>query len=125
MKPNTDIITSNIVVSSAGWVSSAVYAWSIIRASSQVTISSGTVVGTFVMQFSNDLPVAAPPGSFQPANWSNIGSVSTVVSSTTGAQVYGIPMFETSYGYLRFKFNPSLQDVYGVIGSITFHSKGL
>lgn len=104
MRPSNSLISNNQTTTSGSFVSSIVYATNIIRASVQVTLSSGTVVGTFVLQASNDM-ANDKAVQFVPTNWNTIGSVTTVVASTTIVtgvnQSLLMPATEMGYNYLR------------------------
>jgi len=99
-------IVSGGTVGTASFVSSSFWSTDIIRTSFQIVISSGTCNGTFVVQGSNDINRGLPAQMFTPTNWNNLGSVSTLVVSTSapGAQSFLIPQFECSYEYLRVSF---------------------
>jgi len=77
-----------------------------IRASFQMSVSSGSLVGVFTIQGSNDQAVGLPPAQFSPTNWNNIGSGSnySVVASISAGSSVLIPYFETCYQYHRVLF---------------------
>lgn len=104
MRPSNSLIASNGLSGTASFVSSVVWGWDIVRFSVQVTVSSGSMVGTFQMQGSNDQAQGLPPNQFQPTNWNNIGTSSVVASSSATALSFLIIATESSYEYLRLRY---------------------
>lgn len=107
MRPSNSLIISNGTSGTASYVSSVVWGWDIVRFSVQVTVGSGSVVGTFQMQGSNDIATGLPPNQFQPTNWNNIGTASVVASSSATALSFLIVTTESSYEYLRLRYADS------------------
>ncbi len=105
MRPfNSQFLTSGVTGSGSFSISSSIYADSIVRASFQFTVSSGSCVGTFQIQGSNDQAVGIPANQFTPTNWSTITSASVSCSTTALSKVFMILPIETSYEYMRVQF---------------------
>lgn len=100
MKPSLTPVL-NKVSGSNSFVSSAIYAWGIVRLSHQLVVNSASFSGSVKLQASNDVPTGQFDPYFQPTNWFDIGS-STITASTT-ASVRGAisPPLEVCYGYIR------------------------
>lgn len=104
MRPSNSLIMNNL---QAGSSNSSIVVWAtdIIRCSVQVSVSSGSLSGTFQLQSSNDQATGLPPNQFIPTNWTSLGSASVIASSSTlGVGVFMIPSLEVSYEYLRVVF---------------------
>lgn len=102
---NDQIATSYTASSSTAEL--AMWASTVFRASFQVSVSSGSLNGTFTLQGSNDMATGKFPSQFAPTNWNNVGGSTSVICSTT---VLGVGSFmfgpvETSYEYLRLNFS--------------------
>ncbi len=80
----------------------AQWATDIVRASFEV-VATGNAAGSIQVRVSNDQAVGLPANQFQPTNWNLIGSAVTV----SGAGVYLIPLFESSYEYLELLYTDS------------------
>lgn len=103
------IVANDLIADSfpAQTSSSSCVIWSqkIVRASFQVSVSSGTLSGTFTLQASNDQATGKFPNQFIPTNWSVVGSSTTVIASSTGAAAtFMIPATELSFEYLRLVY---------------------
>lgn len=124
MRPSSSLI-ANAVSCSNSFNSSNVWGWDIVRCSYQVSVSSGSMNGTFELQGSNDLAVGLPANQFSPTNWNTLGSASYVVCSSSPTQSsFLIPMQEVCYQYMRVVFTKSAQPTNGVV-SIRFNAFGL
>lgn len=125
MKPDNFLAVTNGTTGTASFVSSAFWLWSTVKISGQAVVSSGSFVGTFAFQFSNDLPVGAPPSQFQPTNWNSIGSTTQVTNCSTSATAksFLIPQFETSYSYARVVYTDL--SAAAAIGTFNFTVKTL
>lgn len=90
--------------------SSSTVQWSqkIVRASFQVSVSSGSLSGTFTLQASNDQAVGQFPGQYIPTNWTTVGTSTTIVASSTGVNstFYILPV-ECCFEYLRLTYASS------------------
>ena len=105
MRASNSLVIGGGVVGTASFISSCVWAQDIVRCSYHITVSSGTCVGTFTIQGSNDIPVGANYHQFTPTNWTSIGSSSTLVCSATASiKTFMIPSFESCYEYQRVQF---------------------
>lgn len=106
MLPNNIPIVTGGLTGTASFTSSSVWISKVVRLSSQIVISSGSAVGSFRFDGSDDqAPSGQQQAAFTPTNWNPIGSATVVVASTTaGARVFLIPSFETSYEYVRLVF---------------------
>ena len=125
MKPVNDLVI-NAFPSQTSSTSAALWANSILRASFQVSISSGSLTGTFNVQASNDQAIGAPAIQFLPTNWNTITSVTVVCSNTTqGAGSFYIQYFETSYEYLRLSYTAGNGGNTNGVYSVRMVSKGL
>lgn len=125
MRPSNVNVWNGTVGTSTLSVSSAIYAWDIVRASFQVSVSSGTFNGTFNVQFSNDIPVGVHPGKFQPTSWSNISSVTVVASVSATTRVFAIQQVETSYNYMRVVFVDATGGAALGVPTVNMHAKAL
>lgn len=78
----------------------------LIRGSIQVSISSGSLNGTFSLQGSNDQSFGAFPPQFQPTNWNVVGGSTSMICSTSvaGAGSFMFGPFESQFEYLRIAF---------------------
>lgn len=90
----------------ASFTSSAFYLWDTFRISGQAVVSSGSFVGSFTLQVSNDNAVGAFPGQFQPTNWNTLGSTTILANASTSATVrsFMFPQTELCYTYGRIVF---------------------
>lgn len=104
MKPSNTLI-ANATVCSGGFNSIVIWSWDIVRCSYQVAITGGTCNGTFTLQGSNDYSNGLTLLHYTPTNWSNIGSSSMIVCSTSAA-AFAIPAQEVCHQYLRVNFTP-------------------
>lgn len=109
MRQSNELIFGSVVTASASYSNNCLSeCW--IRASFQVSVSSGSLNGTFTVQGSNDFPVGTPPIQFSPTNWNNLGSVSCSMSSGSSLWIpYNGPQgtinyFETCARYHRVQF---------------------
>lgn len=84
--------------------SSNLWTAGVIRQSFQVSIASGTMWGSFVVQVSNDQAQGTPPAQFSPTNWNSLGTNSCTAIALAGPNSMLIPYFETSYEYTRVQF---------------------
>lgn len=113
MRPSNSSIIVNGAVGSANSLtinSVNVWAWDIVRCSTQIYISSGSAVGSVQLQGSNQRALGAPANQFIPTLWNNIGSGSGLSSiSVTGSagSVFMLQSMETSYEYLRCVYTNS------------------
>lgn len=106
MRPfNTQFLTGGVTGSASFSISSAIYSDCIVRASFQFTISSGSMLGTFQLQGSNDQSVGVPANQFTPTNWSTITSASVTASVSTTAKTFMILPIECAYEYIRVQFS--------------------
>lgn len=106
LRISNQAIASN-VSNSASFNSSVLWSDSILRASFQIVVSSGSCGGTFKIQGSNDLAQGLPANQFLPTNWINIGSTSIITCSTSAigsSSVFLIPYTELVYEYVRIAF---------------------
>lgn len=104
MNPNNCLIASNYPASVS---SSSLLQWAekIVRSSWQVTVSSGSLNGTFTLQVSNDQSSDGQSSQFYPTNWSSLGSVTVVCSTTApGSGIFLIQGVELCYQYMRLNF---------------------
>lgn len=106
MRPSNSLIISSGTAGTASVTSQAVWATDIIRACFQVVVSSGSMVGTFQLQASNDQSTGAPANQFVPTNWNVVGSASSVTGSSTATSkaFLSVPV-ETCYEYLRVVYS--------------------
>lgn len=95
MRPNNSLIIPS-QVANLSINSTPVWADCIVRASVQAVVT-GTVNGAIQLQVSNEQAFGAPANQFVPTNWSDLGSSIPL----TSAGSYSIPLFESSYEYLR------------------------
>ncbi len=99
-----DLISSGAPAQTSS-VSVVVWSSKIVRGSFQVSVSSGTLNGAFVVQASNDQAIGATPQYFQPTNWNTINSATVVCStSAPGTGSFIISNIEMSYEYLRLQY---------------------
>lgn len=104
MRPNNFMLSTGLC-GTASFTSSASWFSGVVRASFQVVVSSGSCVGTFQLQGSNDKAFGQPQGVFQPTNWNVIGSSTTVsCSSTATVRSVMMPATELAYEYCRVVF---------------------
>lgn len=125
MRPSNSVVFNATVGSAGATISSAVMAIDIIRASFQVSVSSGSFVGTFQVQASNDIPQGLPPNLFTPTNWSTITSASVVASVSLTARSFMILPIETSYNYMRVAFTDASGGTANGVPVVTMNAKGL
>ncbi len=87
-------------------ISMAMWTSTTFRATLQVTVSSGSLNGTFALQASNDLAIGAPASQFLPTNWNTIGGSTSLICSTTvqGNSSFMLGPIETNFEYLRVNF---------------------
>ncbi len=105
MRPaNSQFLTGGITGSGSFSISSSIYSDCLVRASFQFTISSGSMLGTFQIQGSNDQAVGIPANQFTPTNWSTITSASVTASVSATSKTFMILPIETSYEYMRVQF---------------------
>jgi hypothetical protein len=109
LRPNNELIANVTTIASASYSNNCLSeCW--IRASFQVSVSSGSLNGVFTVQGSNDLAQGSPPNQFSPTYWNNLGSVSCSISSGTSVWIpYNGPQgtinyFETCARYHRVQF---------------------
>ncbi len=126
MRPVNDLVISSYP-SQTNSVSMQIWANSILRASFQVNVSSGSLNGTFNVQASNDQCVGAMNAvNFQPTNWNTITSVTVVCSNTVlGAGSFLISYFEISYEYLRVNYTAGSGGFALGLYNVRMVSKGL
>ena len=106
MRPNTSTVLEATISSAAStYTSSTIFGWDIVRCSYQV-IGSGSFVGTFKLQGSNQKPVGSKPQlNFTPTAWNDLASSSAIVASTTASvKNYIIPPQEVCYSYYQIVF---------------------
>lgn len=104
MRQSNSLIISSFP-SQTSSTSSVVWSQNFVRCSIQVTIGSGTLNGTFVLQGSNDSATGQEPYQFLPSSWSAVGSSSQVVcSATSPGAIFLIPATEVAYEYLRLQY---------------------
>lgn len=103
MRPNNALVVSGQSVGTASFLSGAFWIQDVVRASFQAVVSSGTFNGSLTLQVSNDQAIGLPANQFQPTNWSTLGSV-TVVASTSAGAVLLIQQAELAYEYARIQF---------------------
>lgn len=125
MRPDAfNAITSGLS-GTASFTSSAFWVYGVVKISGQAVVSSGSLVGNFTFQFSNDKAIGAFQGQFQPTNWNTIGSTTQIANCSSSATVksFMLPQFETSYEYCRVVFT----DLSGgaAIGTFNFQVKTL
>lgn len=102
MRPNTKTYLNSVAASTNGLAIPADY---VVYASAQA-VSTGTIVGTLSLQYSNDEDsqcTVGASGNKIPANWCAIGS-SAQVSITTGGGVFAIPATQCCYRFIRVVF---------------------
>lgn len=110
MKPSNIVLFENAVCgTSTLTVSTSTWGYGVVRASVQITVSSGSCVGTFRFQSSNDQAYGQggrAVGNFAPTNWVTIGSSAQIAFSTTATATVQalIPTTETCYEHLRLVF---------------------
>lgn len=108
MRPNNYPIVISGLCGTASFASSSCWAMDVVRASFQIVISSGSCVGTFRLEASNDLGYGQPGrpvGNYIPTNWNIVGSVTTVTASSTATlKSFMLPAVETSYQHLRIVY---------------------
>lgn len=105
----------------ASFTSSAFWVWDNIKLSGQAVVSSGSLVGTFTLQFSNDKALGSFQNQFQPTNWNTLGSTTQIVNcSTTGTvRSFMIPQFEPCYQYVRVVYTD--QSAGAAVGVFSFN----
>lgn len=103
MRTNNELVANNVLSSGTSF-SNVMLSEQWIRTSFQITCGSGSLVGTFTVQGSNDKPVGTPPNQFSPTNWNNIGSSQQVVCSFSVGTCALIPYFDTCYHWHRIQF---------------------
>lgn len=101
-----DLIASNYP-SQTSSVSIPQWSQKLVRASFQVTVSSGTIAGSFAVQVSNDYAVGLPPNQFTPTNWVTLNSTTVLCSSTATVSTFLLPYAEYSYNYMRLIYTAS------------------
>lgn len=112
------------VAGTASFNTNPVWATDLVRASFQILVSSGSCVGTFVIQGSNDQSTGVPANQFTPTNWVTIGSTASVVCSTTAAsKAFLIPSTELSYEYIKIRFTDG--SAASAIGVVQIRMKGM
>ncbi len=104
MRPNNSLVVNNLSVGTASFVSSAFWIQDVVRGSFQVTLSSGSFNGAFVIQASNDQAIGKFPNQFEPTNWNTLNSVTVVASTTAAGQSFIIQSTELCYEYGRVLF---------------------
>lgn len=126
MKQNNDLII-NKVTGTSSYSSTPAWAGAMIRASVQISISSGSYTGTFFVQASNDLATGLPPGQFVPSNWSTVNSMTAVCSVTAigSSSTFLIPSTELSYEYLKVIYVDANAGGTAGVASVRLVSKGL
>lgn len=122
MRSSNELIANNILSSGTSY-SNVCWSNQWVRASFQITCGSGSLVGTFTVQGSNDIAVGTPGSQFSPTNWNSLGSVASVVSSMAMGSCLMIPSFDTCYQYHRVQFVPA--NLPNGWYSIRVESKGL
>lgn len=102
-----------------------IWASTLVRASVQVSVSSGSLNGTFSLQASNDQAVGVPPSQFQPTNWLTVGGSTSVICSSTvlGSGNFGFGPFESSFEYIRLNFSPG--NANAALGTYNLRLKGV
>lgn len=105
MKWFNDVIATNGPAQTSS-ASMAMWTQTMFRATLQVTVSSGTLNGTFALQASNDLATGTPPSQFLPTNWNTVGGSTSLICSTTaaGASSFMLGPIETNFEYIRVNF---------------------
>lgn len=105
MKTAIDTVASSYP-SQTNTTSFILWSYSIIRASVQISISSGTMNGTFALQGSNDKATGQYPNSFVPTNWNTVGGSTSIICSTTaaGASSFLLGPIEPCYEWLRLNY---------------------
>jgi len=105
VRPDSFVL-AGVAGTGTSYASTAFWLNSTVKISGQAVVSSGTMNGTFTFQFSNDIPVGAPPNTFQPTNWSAVGSTGQLAncSATSTTKNFMLTQFETSYGFGRIVF---------------------
>lgn len=106
MRPDNSVLSLN-VSNSASFNSGVAWGWGIVRASVQVTVSSGSATGIVQLQSSNQKAIGATPNTFIPTFWNNIGSASVVASTSATVNSFLIPSTELCYEYLRVTWTDS------------------
>lgn len=116
---------TNGVAGTASFVSSSFYLWDTFRISGQAVVSSGSFVGSFTLQVSNDNPVGAFPGQFQPTNWNTLGSTTILAACSVSATVksFMFPQTELCYTYGRIVFTDL--SAAASLGSYNFNIKAM
>ena len=104
MRASNEIIALNAPAQTSS-ASLVVWASLMYGASVHITVSSGSLNGTFNIQGSNELATGRFPEQFTPSNFATLGisSTSVIASISAGSSVM-LPFFPTSYEYLRVNF---------------------
>ncbi len=121
MKVSSFQAITNGTAGTASFVSSAFYMWDTVRISGQAVVSSGSFVGSFTLQVSNDKPVGQFPSQFQPTNWNSIGSTTILANASTSATVksFMFPQTEVCYSYGRIVYTDG--SAAAALGSYNFN----
>lgn len=103
LRPDNFSIITNGTAGTASFTSSSFWMWGTHRLSGQAVVSSGSLVGTFTLQVSNDKAMGAFQGQFQPTNWNTIGSTTQLLNCSSSATVksFMFPYTEVCYQYGR------------------------
>ena len=108
MRPaNANITNGGTFPSQTSSTSNYVWSASIVRASFQISVSSGSLNGTFTLKGSNDLATDNPSlTQFAPTNWAVVGGSTSVIcsNSTAGSGAFLIGETEMAYEYIRLDF---------------------
>lgn len=106
MNTNNFNLILNGISGTASFTSSSFWTWETFRLSGQCVVSSGSLVGNFALQASNDKATGAFPGQFQPTNWNSLGSTTMLLncSTTAATRSFMFPTTELSYQYARIQF---------------------
>lgn len=107
MRPVNFPAITNGVAGTASFTSSSFWLYDCVRLSGQAVVSSGSLLGSFVLQVSNDKATGAFQPQFQPQNWNTIGSSTQLLNCSSSALIksFMFPYVETCYSYGRIVYN--------------------
>ena len=109
MRPNNTLVFNGVSAAITG-SSSLIWSTGMIRTTVQISVSSGSLNGTFTLKSSNDLNTdnQVLAGTFYPTNWNTVGGSTSIICSNTvqGSGAFMFGPIELSQEYLRLDFAP-------------------